>query len=195
MPREEDRQRSILVVSGSEQFDAHVRKALTGRSLSSVEFRKNAAAARRSVLERDFDIAVINCPLPEEFGHELALDLAEKDVTSVLMVVPAEICEEVRRNVTDQGIVVLAKPFRQEHLETAVRYLAAVQGRIRRLTGRIRTLSEKTEEIRIVSRAKLLLMEKRGMTENEAHRLIGRQAMDGGVSRKKAAERIIDELE
>ena len=51
------------------------------------------------------------------------------------------------------------------------------------------------EELRIVSRAKLLLMEKRHMTEDEAHRLIGKQAMDKGLTRRQAAEKILDELE
>ena len=51
------------------------------------------------------------------------------------------------------------------------------------------------EELRIVSKAKLLLIEKRQMSEEEAHRHIGKQAMDHGVTRRQAAEQILDDLE
>ena len=57
------------------------------------------------------------------------------------------------------------------------------------------SVEEKMEEIRLVSRAKLLLVEKKNMTEDEAHRYIGKEAMDHGVSRKKIAEALLKELE
>jgi response regulator NasT len=51
------------------------------------------------------------------------------------------------------------------------------------------------EELRLVSKAKVLLVEKKKMTEDEAHRLIGKQAMDQGISRRRAAQRLLDDLE
>ena len=54
---------------------------------------------------------------------------------------------------------------------------------------------EKLNELKIVSRAKILLVEKKGMTEDEAHRHIGKRAMDAGVSRRRIAEEITEELE
>ena len=50
------------------------------------------------------------------------------------------------------------------------------------------------EEIRIVSKAKILLVEKKKMTEDEAHRYIGKMAMDHGVSRKRIAEQLIEDI-
>ncbi len=42
---------------------------------------------------------------------------------------------------------------------------------------------------------KCLLIEKKRMTEAEAHRFIGKQAMDQGLSRRRAAMRLLEELE
>ena len=47
------------------------------------------------------------------------------------------------------------------------------------------------EEIRIVNRAKLLLIEQLKMTEKEAHRYIEKHAMDRCVTRRDIAEKII----
>lgn len=54
---------------------------------------------------------------------------------------------------------------------------------------------EKTEEIRQVDRAKFTLIENRHMSEDEAHRYIGKLAMNNGVSRRRAAAMILDEYE
>ena len=52
-------------------------------------------------------------------------------------------------------------------------------------------MDEKMEEIRLVNRAKWLLIEKLTMTESDAHRYIEKQAMDQCVSRREIAKGII----
>ena len=47
------------------------------------------------------------------------------------------------------------------------------------------------EELLIVSKAKLLLIEKRQMSEEEAPRHIGKQAMDHGVKMTEYAAQIL----
>ncbi|MFQ8766588.1 MAG: ANTAR domain-containing protein [Oscillospiraceae bacterium] len=46
-------------------------------------------------------------------------------------------------------------------------------------------------EIRLVNRAKWVLIEQLKMTENEAHKFIERQAMDRCVTRRTIAENIL----
>lgn len=48
------------------------------------------------------------------------------------------------------------------------------------------------EEIRLVNRAKLILIKMRGMSEGEAHRFIVRSAMDRCVRKRAVAQEIID---
>ncbi len=191
----EERPIAVLAVSGSERFDMAVRNALQKKRLSSFDFRKNAAAARRCVLEREYDIIVINCPLPDEFGHEFAMDASIRGSASVLMVVPGEVYDSALDGVTDYGILAIPKPIPAGRLERAIRFLIASRKRVHKLEAQLLAAEEKMNELRLVNRAKFLLIEKKKMTEDEAHRFIGRQAMDHGVSRGKAAERILDELE
>lgn len=186
---------SVLVVSGSEKFDALVRKALTRGRFLMPGFHRNAASARRCLLEHEYDLVVINCPLSDEFGHELAADAALKWGACVLMVVPAEVYDNVLEHVTDMGILALAKPASQERLGHAIRYLTAIRSRIHELQQQVRKGAEKMEELRVVSKAKILLIEKRHMTEDEAHGYIGREAMDHGLTRKRVAQQILEDLE
>ena len=184
---------SILIVSASEQFDAIVKRSLKG--FTTINFVKSGSLARRSVMEKEYDIIVVNSPLPDETGIDLALDTAEKSRASILLVVPKEIYEDVLERVTDLGVLVLPKPFPKGRVDKAVRFLAAIQKKSLKLEKKVLSIEEKMEELRLVSRAKILLVEKKHMSEDEAHRYIGKAAMDNGVSRKCIAEKILEDIE
>ena len=70
-------QHSVLIISGAQQFTALARASLPAGRFSSIEVRTDAAAARRCLLERDFDLVLIQAPLPGENGLGLALDFAD----------------------------------------------------------------------------------------------------------------------
>ena len=53
------------------------------------------------------------------------------------------------------------------------------------------TVEEKIEEIRLVNRAKWLLIECLDMTEPEAHHYIEKQSMDRRISKREVAETVI----
>ena len=184
---------SILIVSASEQFDAIVKRSLKG--FTTINFVKSGSLARRSVMEKEYDIIVVNSPLPDETGIDLALDTAEKSRASILLVVPKEIYEDVLERVTDLGVQVLPKPFPKGRVDKAVRFLAAIQKKSLKLEKKVLSIEEKMEELRLVSRAKILLVEKKNMSEDEAHRYIGKAAMDNGLSRKRIAEKILEDIE
>lgn len=191
MPKSEDTQHSVLIVSASEQFDAIVRKSL--KTAMTIDSRKSAAVARRCVLERYYDLVIINAPLPDESGEEYALDVTEKCSASVLIVTPQEVYEDVLEHVADHGILVIPKPIPKGRMDKAIRFLFAVQNRMHQLEREVLTVQAKMDEMRLVSKAKILLVEKKHMTEDEAHRFIGKQAMNNGVSRGRIAEKILED--
>ncbi|MBR6328896.1 MAG: ANTAR domain-containing protein [Lachnospiraceae bacterium] len=192
MPKKDDIQQSILVVSASEQFNAHVK----GAKVSYITFDvvKSVALARRRLLEREYDLVVINAPLSDEVGEEFALDAAERGSSCVLVAVPRDVYEEMADFVIDRGILVIPKPVGAAVVDRSLRFLAAMRAKMRGFEKKANAALEKAEEVRIVSKAKLVLMETKHMTEEEAHKYIGRQAMNNGVSRRRVAEAILDDL-
>ncbi len=192
MPEVKDIQHSILIVSASEKFHAIVKRSL--RNAVTVETRGSGATARRAVLERFYDMIVVDAPLSDEMGEELVLDIAEQCSASVLLVVPADNYDEVLDHVTDGGVLVITKPSPRGRIDKAIRFLTSVQNRLRTLEQKNEALEEKLEELRLTGRAKLYLIEKKHMTEDEAHRYIGKLAMDHGISRGRIAQRILEEV-
>ena len=129
-------------------------------------------------------------PLRDEFGTQLALNLAQ-DNLCVLMLVPAESFDAVCYKVEDEGILTLSKPVSRSGLLGAIKLLTAMRGKLRKLDRQNQALQEKMQDIRTVNRAKWLLIEIKRMTENEAHYYIEKQAMDMRLSRREVAENII----
>ena len=194
MPKDEFIQHSVLIVSSSEQFDAIVKRSLPKKTFPSVESRKSASLARRSFLERYYDLVIINAPLPDENGLEISLDVIDTSNASVLLVVSKESYDDMTERVTDYGVLVLAKPFHWRQIDKAIRFLTAIQNKRHHLEKKMRDLQDKMEDLRTVAKAKCMLIEKKHKTEDQPHRFIGKTAMDHGISRKRAAIRIMDEL-
>ena len=193
MPREKQTKHSILTVSGNKELGPLIRRSLQSECIISAEYTNSAAAARRCILERYYTIVVINSPIHGESGTELAIDAASQCSASILLIVPGDIYAETVERVTDYGILVIDKPFPIQRLTRALRFLSAHQSRLQKLEEKLRAAEEKIQEIMQVDKAKFFLVEHRHMTEDEAHRYIGKQAMDHGSSRKRIAQEILDD--
>ena len=76
-------------------------------------------------------------------------------------------------------------------MTTALGWMASARERLRKTEKKTLSIEEKMEEIRIVNRAKWLLIRELKMDEPEAHRYIEKQAMDQCVTRKAVAEELI----
>ena len=69
--------------------------------------------------------------------------------------------------------------------------MASAKERIQKTVKKTYSIEEKMEEIRIVNKAKWLLISEIKMDEPEAHHYIEKQAMDRCISKRTVAEEII----
>ncbi len=76
-------------------------------------------------------------------------------------------------------------------MEAASDWLISARERIRRTEKKTLSIEEKMNEIRLVNRAKWLLISELKMTEPDAHRYIEKQAMDRCIPKRRVAEEII----
>ena len=185
------KQHDILIISSSEKVATSVTRTLADGRYRVIEVRKNAAAAERELMERSYDVAVINMPLTDEPGTNLAIDISTRYPTGVIIIASSEVSEDVAERVTDYGIIVVSKPVTSRVVSRSVRLMCALQDKLSGAVKKAQTLEEKMEEIRIVNRAKWLLIAQLNMDEPQAHRYLEKQAMDRCVPRREIAEEII----
>lgn len=149
--------------------------------------------ARRLMLETPYALILINAPLPDEFGADLALGAARGQDAGVVLVVRNEQADEVSAWVESGGVFVVEKPVSRQMFHRALKLVEAARHRMWALREENARLRLKLEELRLVGRAKCLLIERRGMTEQGAHRYIEKTAMDLRETRRDVAQDILRE--
>lgn len=182
---------SVLVVSGTDRGASFLCDLLPVRRFTPVARAQNAGEARRLLLDQPFDLLLVNAPLPDEFGTQLACDMGAQYGCGVLLLTRAELYEQISYQLEGSGVFCLAKPCTAQLALQAVQVLASGQDRLRQLQQKAQSLQYKMEEIRLVNRAKWVLIERFQMDEAQAHRTIEKQAMDTRTTRREVAENII----
>ncbi len=182
---------SVLVVSAAEKFNAALSPLLLSSGFDPVKYVSDISSAKRAFVERTYDVVIINAPLPDDPGVRFAVDVSGNAETVALLLLRESFFDEITARVTPHGVFTLRKPTSESMLAAALRWMASARERIRKTETKTLTLQEKMEEIRLVNRAKWILIEQRGMDEPTAHRFIEKQAMDRCVTRRVVAQEII----
>ena len=76
---------SVLLVSASAKFNESLSALLPERSYHPITVAADVASARRLLLEGQYDIVLINTPLPDDLGVRLALDVCSRSGAGVLL--------------------------------------------------------------------------------------------------------------
>jgi len=138
-----------------------------------------------------FDLILVNAPLPDDVGIDFAMESCAGSDAGVLLLIKSELYEETYYKVLPAGVIALPKPTSTQMVSQSLRVLCAIRERLRGVRQHQATVEEKIEELRLVNRAKWLLIECLHMTEPDAHRYITRQAMEERTSKREIAESII----
>jgi response regulator NasT len=180
---------SALIISSTEtSFFTEILKAA---SINQIAVLQSCGEARRLLLERDVDLVVVNAPLRDETGETLSRHVASKSASQVILVVKNEYFDEIAAVCEDDGVLTVSKPVNKMVFWSALTLAKSAQNRIKRIQEENAQLKQKIEDIRIVDRAKWVLVSYMNMNEKEAHRFIEKQAMDLRATKRAIAEGIL----
>ena len=182
---------SALIVSATTKSVAYLSELVSAASFNQVISLPSCGEARRLLLERDFDLVIINAPLKDESGESLARHVATKGMSQVILIVDSEFCEAVSEINENEGILTISKPLDKAIFWAMLKLANVTHNRLRNINAENAKLKQRIEDIRIVDRAKCLLISHLSMSEQDAHRLIEKQAMDLRASKRSIAEGII----
>ena len=186
---------SALIISFTEKSIAFFTEMLNTASYNQIVTLPTCGEARRRLLSQDFDLVIINAPLRDESGEALARHIASKGTGQVILVVKSEYYDAVSSICEDDGVLTIAKPINRTVLWSYLKLARASQNKLTRMQTENNVLKQRIEDIRIVDRAKCILISFLNMNENEAHRYIEKQAMDTRQSKREIAEGILKTYE
>lgn len=185
----------VLIVSSSESGQHFIAELLSPQEQSAATIAASGSEARRLLADFDYDTVIINAPLTDEYGHELACSASRQSMAGVLMLVKNERADDVAARVEDYGVFVIPKPVSRPFFFQSLKLLRASRCHMMGLQKENLKLQTTIEEIRLVDRAKCALIQCLLMTEPQAHRYLEKQAMDLRLTKREVAENILKTYE
>lgn len=135
------------------------------------------------------DLIIINTPLSDEFGQELAENCYAEISVPIILICSGDIVGEITDKLAYSEITVMSRPISREALSNQIN-----QNNFTNIKESSEVLS-RIDDIRIINRAKSVLMKYLKFTEPQAHRYIEKQAMNNRCTRRESAEKIINTYE
>ncbi len=182
---------NILLIASSEKGSDLISGMLSSASLCQITVIRSGGEARRLLLEKDFDLIIINAPLCDESGESLSRTIASKGISQVILLVKSEFFEAMTAICEEDGVLTVSKPINKAVFWSALALARSTRNRIQKVQTENTQLKQKIEDIRLVDRAKYILISYMNLSESEAHRYIEKQAMDMRSTKRAIAEGII----
>lgn len=182
---------SILIVSATDSFTSAFADLFPEARYSPIDTVTSISVAKRVLAEKTFDFVIINAPLRDDAGTRFAIDTCTTKQSAVLLLVKNDIHAGIHDRVAEYGVFTLPKPISKVTMTHALNWLESARERLRQFEKKTISIEDKMAEIRLVNKAKWLLISELHMSEPDAHRYVEKQAMDRCVSRRCIAEEII----
>jgi response regulator NasT len=186
---------SVLIVSHTEKGIDFFTEMLNEGAYSEIAVAHTCSQARRLMIDQDYDLCIVNAPLPDEFGDSFSQHVASNSVTQVILIVKNELLDAVSAKVEDWGVFTLSKPLNRSLFWSALKLANAAFNKMTRLHNENDRLLQKIDDLRLIDRAKCILIQYLNMSENQAHKYIEKQAMDLRMTRKDVANSILKTYE
>lgn len=185
----------VLLASGSQQYTEALSQLLKRSGYDRITVTENGNAARRMISDGMYELIVICTPLANEFGHDLAAKATESTDAGIILITNPDVSDDISDKLSCHGICVMAKPVDKDTFLGAVKEVYENRSRVIGLDSDDIRLLTKIEEIRLINRAKICLMQYLKFSEPQAHRYIEKQAMDTRQTRKEVAKNILSTYE
>ena len=137
------------------------------------------------------DLAIFDVEMPHMSGLEAIDQITRARPIPVIVLTGHDCPEFVDRAAQLPVFNYLSKPAGVERLVPAIRLASARFLEWSALHGQVSELSRRMDERKLVERAKGILMELRGVSEDEAYRLLQRESQNRGRGMAQVARTVI----
>jgi len=187
---------AILICAHKQENGDLLQSFLRRNGYLQTDVVKDVISAQRMLSLKTYALILVDIPFTSDV-HELSflLSLNEADEAFVMAMVSRQQYDIVRNKTEKFGIFTIVKPIQKEFFTQVLGIGSAWFYRNHHIRKKQEQLLDKIKEIKLVDRAKCLLIEHEYMSEEEAHKRIEKSAMNERVNRKTIARRIIAQYE
>lgn len=181
----------IIIADDEALIRQDLREMLTNLGYLVVGDVGDGRSAVNQARELKPDLLIMDIRMPDMDGIEAARILTEEGIAPVLLLSAYSQRDLVERAASAGVSGYVIKPFDESNLLPAIEVVLARFNEYQEISKEAARLEERLETRVVVDRAKGILMDHRGMSEQEAFRNIQRISMNSRKSMREVAEAII----
>lgn len=181
---------NVLIAGKTEEICDSIAQLLLELDCDNISTFTSGAIIRGVDISK-FDSVIISTPLSDEFGLDLVADISKDAKNGIVVLAKREIADEVQKKIRFTGAFVLPRPFNKALLIQTIKLAEIAHIGMAKLEEENRQLTQQLSDMKIVNRAKSMLMQYLNLTEDQAHRHIQKQAMDLRKTQRAVAEDIL----
>lgn len=185
----------IIIAAGSEEVVYKIKQLFTDNGFTVTGICSSGNEAIRKVRTLKPALLIANYELPDTNGFEVAKIVTMNNICSVILLADDTQKSYVDRRAGDLDIVCLKRPVSRAVLLNSAELVIKSRQRLQKLEAELNEIKTDLETRKLVDKAKGFLMQKSGLSEQDAYRRIQKQSMDTGMTMKEVSKIIISMLE
>ncbi|MCW2279152.1 ANTAR domain-containing response regulator [Heliophilum fasciatum] len=184
-------ERRVFVATPPGPLRERIKESLIRHGMVIIGEAGDGLSTLRSLHSVHPDVVIIEHQLSGLDGIELAKLCQEERLGAAVLLTTYSQLNLVQKAMENWFFEPLLRPIREESLLAAVLTAHTHYVRESKLTQEVMALKEALERRKLIDKAKGKLMDKMKVSEEEAHRILQRYAMNHRLSAKEAAAKIL----
>ncbi|MBI4673847.1 MAG: response regulator [Chloroflexi bacterium] len=181
----------VIIADDESVIRADLREMLSNLNYLVVGEAGDGQSAVNMARQLKPSVVIMDIKMPDMDGIEAARIMTQEKIAPVLLLTAYAQRDLVDR-AKEAGVVgYLVKPFREQEIVPAIEIALARFLEFRELEKEVGDLNETLETRKVVDRAKGILMDTQGLTEQEAFRKIQKMSMNSRKPMKEIAQAIV----
>lgn len=185
---------NALIIAVSDDIKASLSLMLSEVGISDIS-ATNGNSLRELLSEKSYSLIILVMPLEKEFGLEAAKYISESTQSALVIFAPSKVYDDVCGKLSSISANILPKNIPNNIMKSTIRSALHVKDQLDELRSENNTLRNTVNEMKLVNRAKCVLIEYLRISEKEAHRQIQKRAMDRRTTLTEVAADIIKTYE
>lgn len=181
----------VLLLTGSDKAITYFESILEKVAPFEIYIANTIQQAESNLIDNSYDLCIVVSPIENSLGANIVRKFAKIKTMQILMAVKEETQEKLEAMLFEQGVMVVSKNVSKNVMCATIKSLLCSANKLHQLQQLADELESKLDEIRIIDRAKCVLISYLSMTEQSAHKHIEKQAMDMRRTRKQVAQEIL----
>ncbi len=178
-----------LIVAATEELESVISEALRSAGFDDITLSQSVEQAKEFCRRVTPGIVFINLIQGGNIGLDFIKSVVEK--TAVVVLVRNSLGERVEELLVETQAIVLEKPVTRQVLNQSVKIAMAISRKMELAHRENQLLKQKIEDLKLIDRAKCVLIANLKMDEKQAHRYIQKRAMDLRLPQRDIAEEIL----